>query len=155
MKRLITIVACSLLTAVQVPTAQANFFGGDNGFFGNNNNGEWKMGPNGYYWDESNWPEWTPMYWMEEFMDSWDDNGNGFGGFGNNSFGNNNYGGYSPMYPMPMQPDYGYQGGAPYNAYPAMPYPYGGGYAYPAMPYGGYNYANPGLQPQAPTTPSQ
>jgi hypothetical protein len=27
---------------------------------------------NGY--DDNDWPEWTPMYWMEEMMDEWDDN---------------------------------------------------------------------------------
>ncbi len=30
--------------------------------------GHWKMGPYGPYWDENSWPEFTPMYWMEEFM---------------------------------------------------------------------------------------
>lgn len=108
-------------------TAHASdFFGG--------NNGEWKMGPNGPYWDESDWPEWTPMYWMEEFMDSWDDNdswgGNSFG-FGNN---NGNYGYGAPYGGYGMSPygygqaPYGY--GAPYGAYGA----YGGGYAYPQAP---------------------
>ena len=35
------------------------------GWFGNNNS--W----NDLY-DDNNWPEWTPMYWMEEMMDEWD-----------------------------------------------------------------------------------
>lgn len=46
------------------------------------------MGPNGYYWDESNWPEWTPMYWMEEFMDNWGNNNNN----NNNNFNGGGYG---------------------------------------------------------------
>ena len=33
------------------------------GFFNDNNDP----------WDDNDWPEWTPMYWMEEFMDEWDD----------------------------------------------------------------------------------
>ncbi|MEE9446964.1 MAG: hypothetical protein V3V09_03340 [Arenicellales bacterium] len=35
--------------------------------------GIWKMGPFGPYWDDNDWPEYTPMYWMEEFMNSIDD----------------------------------------------------------------------------------
>ena len=35
------------------------------GWFGSNNNGY-----GGY--DDNDWPEWTPMYWMEEMMDEWD-----------------------------------------------------------------------------------
>ena len=99
-------------------TASANdFFGG--------NNGEWKMGPNGPYYEESDWPEWTPMYWMDEMMNSFDDEEDGYGGnngfmggmpfMGNNNsmpfMGNNNnypmmpYGGAPMGYgaPMPMQ----------------------------------------------------
>ncbi len=52
-----------------------------NASFFDSNKGEWKMGPNGPYYDESDWPEWTPMYWMEEFMDV-------FSNDDNNSFGN-------------------------------------------------------------------
>ena len=82
-------------------TASADFFGG--------NNGEWKMGPYGPYYDESDWPEWTPMYWMEEFSNSWDNNDDNFGG-------------------MPMMG--GYPGMMPYGGMPM-------GYGAPAMPYGG------------------
>ena len=119
MKKIITLSILSLL----MTTAQANFFG--------SNDGEWKMGPNGPYWDESNWPEWTPMYWMEEFMDSWDDD-------------DDNY--YGGGYGMPGG-GYGFQG-MPYNGgYPMTPYGGGGGYyPYPAMPYG---YA-----PQIPAVPT-
>jgi hypothetical protein len=31
------------------------------------------MGPFGPYWDDNSWPEFTPMYWMEEFMNRLDD----------------------------------------------------------------------------------
>jgi hypothetical protein len=87
-------------------TANADFFGG--------NNGEWKMGPQGPYYEESDWPEWTPMYWMEEMMDSFDDDDSGYG---NNGFmggmpfmgNNNNFGG------MPFM-------GNNNNNYPVMPY---------------------------------
>ncbi|MCK5727165.1 MAG: hypothetical protein KAH22_10110 [Thiotrichaceae bacterium] len=69
-------------------TASANFFGG--------NDGEWKMGPSGPYWDESDWPQWTPMYWMQEMMDNFngDSNNNNFGfspnmNYNMPTFGNN------------------------------------------------------------------
>lgn len=35
--------------------------------------GEWKMGPFGPYWNDNDWPEFTPMYWMEEFLNRIDD----------------------------------------------------------------------------------
>lgn len=98
--------------------------------FFDNNSGEWKTGPNGPYYDASNWPQWTPMYWMEEMMDSFSDEG-GYGGNGfnmpftnGNGFnmpftgGNNgfnmpfnaqmpNMGGYQqPMYYYPAAPQY-------------------------------------------------
>ena len=102
-------------------TANADFFGG--------NNGEWKMGPQGPYYEESDWPEWTPMYWMEEMMDSFDEEDNGNDGFmGGMPFmgNNNNFGG------MPFM-------GNNNNGYPAMPYgaapmPYGAPMMAP-MPY--------------------
>ena len=106
-----------LLTALlAAPFAATTTQAGD--FFGGND-GEWKMGPNGPYWDESDWPIWTPMYWMEEMMDSFDDddNNNMWGG-GGNRFGNNMPFGNS----MPFgnnRPNYGY--GMPYGA--PMPAP--------------------------------
>lgn len=112
-------------------------------FFGSGNNGEWKTGPYGSYWEENEWPEWTPMYWMQEMSDSFsNDNNNGFN-FGNrlsNSnmpfFGNNSNNG---NYGMPMMP-YGYS----YQQMPMMPY------AAPSMPnYGGYGMPNM----QAPIAP--
>lgn len=98
----------NLLVALVLASAatSANAFD----FFGNND-GEWKMGPQGPYWEEgSDWPQWTPMYWMEEFMDGWDDNGN----YGSN-FGAMPYGAYPQQ---PMMP-YGY--GAQMPAAPMMP----------------------------------
>ncbi len=92
-----------LVLALSATTANADFFGG--------NDGEWKMGPNGPYWDESDWPVWTPMYWMEEMMDSFDSN-DGFNNFGFN--------GSSANYPQMPYTGYGY---------PAAPYGYG--YSYP------------------------
>ncbi len=85
-------------------------------WFGGGNNGKWKQGPYGMYWDESNWPEWTPMYWMEDFMDEFDNNN-----WGGNNWGSNNYGGYG------MQ-----NGGYNINPYQYnIPY---GNYMYPQMP---------------------
>ena len=99
-----TLLVAAIL-AFSAGTANADWFSG--------NNGEWKMGPYGPYYDESNWPEWTPMYWMEEMTDSFDNN--------NNS--NNNFGGMS----MPMS--------MPYNrGYGPRPMPYSGGYGPRPMP---------------------
>ncbi len=30
------------------------------------------FGSNNGYWDDNDWPEWTPMCWMEEMMGGWD-----------------------------------------------------------------------------------
>ena len=115
--KLLQYVLILLIATTAVSTVNASdFFGG--------NNGEWKMGPYGPYWDESDWPEWTPMYWMEEFMDSWDNNG----------WGGNNYGYYG-----------GNNYNVPYNgSYNNIPY----GYGYNAPYYGGY------AAPQAPVMPT-
>ncbi|WP_308874124.1 hypothetical protein [Thiothrix subterranea] len=96
MKKLL--IGLSLL-AFSAGASAGDFFGG--------NNGEWKMGPNGPYYEESDWPKWTPMYWMEEMMDSFDDD-DSYGG--NNGFmggmpfmGNNNnmpFMGNNNNYPM-------------------------------------------------------
>ncbi|MFZ1387517.1 MAG: hypothetical protein WBP46_13095 [Thiolinea sp.] len=103
-------------------SASADFFGG--------NNGQWKTGPYGPYWEENDWPEWTPMYWMQEMSDSFNDDGNGNGfNFGNSFsngnmpfFGNNNYGNYG----MPMMP-YGYNNyQMPMMPYGVAPMPYYG-----------------------------
>jgi len=122
MKKLLFILFIAMTSVSMTTTVQANWFG-------SGNNGEWKMGPNGPYWDESNWPEWTPMYWMEEFMDSWDNNNNNW-----------NYGG---NYGAP------YGGGYNMNPYGNMPY----GYIPPA---GGYIYPVPSAPaPVVPSMPAQ
>ncbi len=126
MKKRLLALALVLASVSMTTTTHANWFGGGNG-------GEWKQGPNGMYWDESNWPEWTPMYWMEEFMDEFDNNGWG----GGNNWGGNNWGNNNGGYGMP----YGGYNMAPYG-YNAPPYGYG-------MPYGGYGYT----YPQVPTPP--
>ncbi|MEB4593610.1 hypothetical protein VSS37_21755 [Candidatus Thiothrix sp. Deng01] len=113
MKKLLVGLSLLALSA----TASADFFG--------SNNGEWKMGPYGPYWDESDWPEWTPMYWMEEFTDSWDNNNDNGGSYGMPFMG----GGYpgmpsygAPMgYGAPMMPPMGY--GAPMMPAPQMGMP--------------------------------
>jgi hypothetical protein len=82
----------------------------------------------------NDWPVWTPMYWMEEMSDSWDDD-----------YYDGYYGG-GPWGGGPWGGPYGGPGyyGAPYGGgYYGAPYgggyygaPYGGGYApaYPAAP---------------------
>ncbi|SKA67783.1 hypothetical protein SAMN02745130_00121 [Thiothrix eikelboomii] len=124
-------------------TASANFFGGGN-------NGEWKTGPYGPYWEENDWPEWTPMYWMQEMSDSFsgDDDNNGFNfgnRFGNGNmpfFGNNSNYGYGNMPFFGNNSNYGYGNSMPmmpYGYMPTMPYgvaptPYYGGYGMRPMP---------------------
>lgn len=111
-------------------------------FFGSGNNGEWKNGPYGPYWEGNDWPEWTPMYWMQEMSDSFSDNDNNNNGFNfGNRFGNGNmpfFGnqsnyGYGNNYGMPMMP-YGYNYQMPMMPYGAAPMPYYGGYGVPNMP---------------------
>lgn len=114
-------VLAGLLLMLTATAANADFFGG--------NDGEWKMGPNGPYWDESNWPQWTPMYWMEEMMDNFGDDDNSFG----------NFGGFNPMNRGNNFSQFGQQ------PYPMMP---NGNYAMPNMNGG---YAMP--MPQAPIAP--
>lgn len=133
-----SLVALSLL--VFTSTVSADFFGGGN-------NGEWKMGPYGPYWEENDWPEWTPMYWMQEMSDSFNDDNNGFSfnnGFNTGNipfFGNNNNG----FYGMQMMP-YGYGYPNPMMPYGTAPMPNYGGYGMtPVMP--------PMLPPAAPTAP--
>jgi hypothetical protein len=52
-KRLLTTIAAIALATTS--TAYASWFGSNNNSYG------------GY--DDNDWPEWTPMYWMEEMMD--------------------------------------------------------------------------------------
>ena len=96
-------------------------------------------------YDCNDWPEWTPMYWMEEMSNEFDDNdwgGNNWGGGGNNwgpfGGGGNNWGPFGggnnwggPGYGRPpMMP----QGGPGYGRPPMMPQG-GPGYGRPPMPF--------------------
>ena len=118
MKKLL-IVLSLIMASVSITSAASasDWFG--------SNNGKWKMGPNGPYWDESDWPEWTPMYWMQEFFDSWDDNNNYYGGYGAP------YGNYGGGYGMPYAP---YGGVPPVAPYGYMPPAGAYQYQYPSMP---------------------
>ena len=119
MKKLLIVLSLIMASVSVTSVASAS------DWFGSNN-GKWKMGPNGPYWDESDWPEWTPMYWMEEFFDSWDDNDNYYGGYGG-GYGAP-YGNYGGGYGMP------YGGVAPVAPYGYMPPAGAYQYQYPAMP---------------------
>lgn len=106
-----------LLTALLAApfSAQADWFGG--------NNGEWKMGPNGPYYDDSGWPEWTPMYWMDEMMDAFDSDSFGGNNWGSNFGGYNGYNnGYNNMPYGNMMPN-GYNYNMPYLPAPVAPAP--------------------------------
>lgn len=108
-------------------------------FFGSGNNGEWKNGPYGPYWESNDWPEWTPMYWMQEMADSFgNNNDNNYGGWNMPFFGNgSSFGGVMPFGNgsnfggMPFFGNNPY-GGMPYGYGAPMPYPY----PQPMMPYG-------------------
>ena len=76
-------------------------------------------------WDDNDWPEWTPMYWMEEFADDLDDDN----GYYPPPWA---YGGYPPP------PPYYYYGAPP--AYGPPTYDTPRGYAPPPPPPG---YAPP------------
>ena len=130
------IAGLSLIALSATANAGFDFFDG--------NNGEWKMGPYGPYYEESNWPQWTPMYWMEEMMDSFDDNNNG--SFGNMPFSNNSNGFNMPFsngngFRMPFNGNNGFQ--MPFSSNNAMPYG-----AYPAAP-----QMAPMMAPRAPMPP--
>jgi hypothetical protein len=110
----------ALVLASASTTASANF-----DFFGGGNEGEWVMGPNGPYWEEgSSWPQWTPMYWMEEFMDNMDGDSNNNAGSNMMPYGGNPYAAMPNGYPqmqMPAMP-YGQQQ-APVMPAPVAPAP--------------------------------
>ncbi|XP_014680428.1 PREDICTED: sulfur globule protein CV2-like [Priapulus caudatus] len=114
MKQSMKVILLAALLAAPL-SVNANWFGnngGGNDFFGSS--GEWKMGPNGPYYDDSGWPVWTPMYWMDEMMDSFDNNDNNWGGYGG-GYNNMPYGNMMPY--GYAAPNYGY--GAPYG-YPQI-----------------------------------
>ncbi len=82
-----SVVAAAALMASNVASA---------GWFGNNNDM--------YGYDDNDWPEWTPMYWMEEMMDEWDnDDDEDFYRYGGYGFAPRY--GYAPMpYPQMQYP---------------------------------------------------
>lgn len=124
---------------------------GGSSFFGNNN---------GY--DNNDWPEWTPMYWMEEFFNNDDDNyPRSYGGRYPNPYQNPYQSPYqSPAYPtryipapylggqyaqrqgfpsygaMPRQRGYGSRSG-----FGGLPFSNRGMTSFPSM--GGSNFSNP------------
>lgn len=85
------------------------------GWFGSNNNA----------WDDNDWPEWTPMYWMDEMMNEFDSDDDYYGYYG------------------PQGMPYGY---APYG-YQA---PFAGPHGQPQVPYAGVQAPVP-PQPQTAT----
>lgn len=91
-----SVVAAATLMVSSV--ASAGWFGGNNSW-------------NDYY-DDNDWPEWTPMYWMEEMMDEWDndDDDYRYGGYG-----------YAPRYGYAPAPYYPAPAVAPRAPAPAAP----------------------------------
>ena len=119
MKKFFTVSIGALLLAASLSASA--WWGGD------------RWGGYGY----NDWPVWTPMYWMEEMSDVWDDD----------YYDDYYYGG--PWGGGPWGGPYGGPGyyGAPYGGgyYGA---PYGGGYY--GEPYGGYAPAYPAAPVPAP-----
>ena len=97
MKKVLSVSIGALLLAASLNASA--FWGGDN------------WGGGGY----NDWPVFTPMYWMEEMSDSWDDDYYDGGYYGGGPWGRGGPGYYGAPY------------GGGYGA------PYGGGYA-PAYP---------------------
>ncbi|HIJ22307.1 MAG TPA: hypothetical protein HPP65_02990 [Gammaproteobacteria bacterium] len=83
-------IAFSMLAAAAImasSVASASWFGSNNNYGG---------------YDDNDWPEWTPMYWMEEMMDEWDNNDDeDYYRYGGNGFAPRY--GYAPM-PYPAMP---------------------------------------------------
>ena len=88
--------------------AQADFFGGDD------------CPP--WEYDCNDWPEWTPMYWMEEMMDGFDDDDDYY-----------RHGPYGYGTPVPAPYGYGAPAPAPYGY--GAPAPFAGPYGQPPVPY--------------------
>lgn len=105
--------------------------------------GDWKMGPFGPYWDENEWPEFTPMYWMEEFMNRLDDDDDDIREW---MLRNQAPGQYPQAGTMPGgNPYYGW--GAP-SPYPWQPYAWNPGWGNPYSPYSmPYAEAPPAVNP--------
>jgi opacity protein-like surface antigen len=92
MKKILTISMGALLLAASL---NASAWWGNDG---------WGRGYN-------DWPVFTPMYWMEEMADSWDDDyydgyyGGPYGGYGPGyGYGAPYGGGYAPAYPAAPAP---------------------------------------------------
>ena len=76
-------------------------------FFGGDDCPPWE-------YDCNDWPEWTPMYWMEEMMDGFDDDDDyGYG------YGYGPYGGYAPYSYAPYGQPYA-PAPVPYAAVPPV-----------------------------------
>lgn len=90
--------------------------------------GDWKMGPFGPYWDDNEWPEFTPMYWMEEFMNRLDSDDDDIQAW----MLRNQYPGQYPATGLGGADPY-YNGGY----WPGVAQPYGGQQIYPPA-YGWY-----------------
>ncbi len=91
-------------------------------------------------YDCNDWPEWTPMYWMEEFSDEFDDDDDYY------RYGGAPWGRPMPYGPPPMP--YGGPMGGPMGG----PAPYGAPYGAPApRPYGApAPYGRPPMMRPAP-----
>ena len=119
MKKILSISTGALLLAASLSASA--WWGGD------------RWGGYGY----NDWPVWTPMYWMEEMSDVWDDD-----------YYDGYYGGpWGGPYGGPWGGGYG----APYGGYYGAPY---GGYGAPyGAPYGGYGAPYGGYAPAYPAAP--
>lgn len=108
MSRFLRTAAVSLFLLVSY-NAQAS-----NDFFGGDDCPPWA-------YDCNDWPVWTPMYWMEEMSNEWDNNNDYYP-----------YGGYG--YGQPPMP---YYGGPQYGNQMPAPMPYGQQQYRAPMPYYG------------------
>ena len=113
--------------------------------------GDWKMGPFGPYWDENEWPEFTPMYWMEEFMNRLDDDDDDIREW---MYRNQAPGQYPQTGSQPgAYPFYGWNSPAPYGW---QPYAWNNPWANPYSPYMAPYSGLPGSGWDAPAlTPDQ
>ncbi len=131
----------SILTVlfVTVSTTSAN------GWFGKNSNkgGGWgnSFSNNGY--DDNDWPEWTPMYWMEEFLGD-DDNNYNYGRYRSAPNYANRYGANQPYGRVDQRPLV-----SPY-AVPYGNFPYATAPSYTTVPHAvAPRVYSPPLQPQS------
>jgi hypothetical protein len=126
MKKLINTLLLLLIVVGSVQTASAKNWFGNNNRFGS---GGW-----GYDNDCNDWPEWTPMYWMEEMAGNNDDCFDGRYRYPRSQA-------YPPRYPAQVYPPR-----YPGQAYPQpyqQAYPYAGAGAYGVRPYAARSYPAP------------